>query len=267
MGKRTSYEPGTFSYVELLTTDAAAAKGFYTELLGWEYGEGPMPGGGSYWLAQVGGETVAGLMDQPAAQRDAGVPPAWFSYITVADADETAGRVRELGGDVHAEPFDVMGLGRMAVIADPTGAMFAAWQAGDRIGATQVNDPGCLTWNELSTSDPTAARAFYAKLFGWRFEQMDTAGGPAYWLIEHEGAAEGRNGGMRELAPEQAQMDVPSHWMPYFTVEAAADAVTRGSGAGASTHAGPMEVPAGTIAVLSDPQGAFFGIFEGEVDP
>ena len=267
MGKRTSYEPGTFSWVELSTTDPDGAKAFYGKLFGWEAEDSPIPeeaGGGVYTMCKLDGEDVAALQRQRPDQTAAGIPPNWFSYVTVADADATAERVKELGGAVHAGPFDVMDTGRMAVIADPTGAMFGAWQAGSSIGATRVNDPGCLTMNELSTNDVPRASEFYEGLFGWEIAALDTQGGPPYWSVRHDGAARGLNGGMRELAPEQA--GVPPHWMPYFTVASADDAIATAKGSGGSLAFGPLDIPAGRIAVLHDPQGAFFAIFEGDVD-
>jgi uncharacterized protein len=269
MGKRTSYDPGTFSWIELSTTDTAGAKEFYGGLFGWEADDTPIPqdaGGGVYTILKLDGESVAALYEQMKDQREAGIPPNWFSYITVTDADATAARAKELGGSVHAGPFDVMTMGRMAVIADPTGAVFGVWQARDSIGATQVNDPGCLTMNELSTNDVDAAARFYTDLFAWNVEALDTQGAPPYWSIRHEGAAAGLNGGMRQLAPEQAEAGVPPHWMPYFTTRSVDDAIKATTGAGGTHHAGPIDIPAGQIAVLSDPQGAFFAIFEGDVD-
>jgi predicted enzyme related to lactoylglutathione lyase len=267
MGTRTSYEPGTFSWIEFSTTDPDEAKVFYGELFGWQAEDTPIPedaGGGVYTICTIGGERVAAIQEQRADQRDAGIPPNWFSYITVASADEAAAKAKELGGSIHMDAFDVMTAGRMAVVGDPTGAVFGAWEAGDNIGATLVNDPGCLTSNELSTNDVERAREFYSAMFGWRIEEVDTQGGPRYWTIAHDGAAEGRNGGMRGPAPEQA--GVPPHWMPYFTVSSADAAIATTREAGGAVHAGPVEIPAGRIAVLGDPQGAIFGIFEGEVD-
>ena len=203
VGQRTGYQPGTFSYIELATPDPDAAKAFYGALFDWEPDDQALPeeaGGGVYTTLRVGGDAVAGVTPQQPDQQAAGVPPYWLSYVTVTDADATADRARELGGQVHAGPFDVMTLGRMAVITDPAGAAFAVWQAGDSIGATRVNDPGCLTSNELSTTDVVGAIAFYTGLFGWQIEEVDTGRGPRYWLINHAGATEGRNGGMRELA-------------------------------------------------------------------
>jgi uncharacterized protein len=269
MGKRTSYEPGTFSYVELHTTDTEGAKAFYGGLFGWQGEDVPIPeeaGGGTYTLLKLGGETVAALTPQAPQQRDAGVPPNWFSYVTVANADESAAKAAELGGGVHAGPFDVMDAGRMAVIGDPTGAILGVWQAGSSIGATLVNDPGCLTMNELATNDVDRARTFYEGLFGWSFEQLDTGEAPPYWAIHHPGAARGLNGGMRELVPQQTAAGIPPHWMPYFTVESTNATVGATGDAGGGVLAPAFDIPAGRIAVLHDPQGAAFAVFEGEVD-
>src|SRR5215207_2643365 len=120
MGKRTSYEPGTFSWVELATPDPGAAKEFYATLFGWDSEDAPVPGDGVYTTLRLGGSRVAALQEQPQGQRDAGIPPYWFSYVTVGSADDAAARAHELGAVIHIEPFDVMDAGRMAVIADPT---------------------------------------------------------------------------------------------------------------------------------------------------
>lgn len=265
MGRRRSYEPGTFCWVDLGTTDVEGAKAFYNELLGWDYNDRPA-GADIYSVARRYEADVAALYGQRANERRRGLPPHWDSYVSTDSADRTAAQAKELGGSVLAEPFDVMDAGRMAVIADPTGAMLCAWQPADHIGAGHVNDVGCLTWNELSTSDPERAAAFYSELFGWRFEEVDAAGGPAYWVIGHNGAAEGRNGGMRELAPEQVQARIPPHWMPYFTVDSVEDTGQKVTTARGTLLAGPMQIGVGRIAVMSDPQGAVFAVFEGEVD-
>lgn len=257
MGTRTSYEPGTFSRVELFTTDPDDAKRFYGELLGWQTD-------GASETASQGGKAVAAITEQPDPQRSAGVPPHWLSYVTVASADDSAARASELGGTVHAGPFDVGDAGRIAVVADPTGAMLGLWEARGSIGAELVNDPGCLTANELATDDVDAASSFYRGLFGWSIEAVDTGGGPGYWLIHHDGAAQGRNGGMRELSP--GEDGVPPNWAPYFTTTSIDDTLARAEELGGSTLVGATEIPAGRFAAVRDPQGGVFSIFEGAVD-
>jgi predicted enzyme related to lactoylglutathione lyase len=265
MGERTSYEPGTFSWVELSTTDPEGAKRFYGELFGWGAQDNEIPGGaGVYTMAKVDGSDVAGITAQPEQQRSAGVPPNWFSYVAVATADDSAERVKELGGQVHAGPFDVGEAGRMAVIADPAGAMFGLWQAGDAIGAGRVNEPGCLTWNELATNDPEGVQAFYTGLFGWTFEEARAEEGPRYWIIGHQGGASGQNGGLRELTPQEE--GVPPHWMPYFGTNSVDESLAKAEGIGGATVFPAMEVPAGKFAGVRDPQGAMFSLFEGHLD-
>jgi uncharacterized protein len=257
MGTRTSYEPGTFSWVELFTTDLEDAKRFYGSLFDWQTE-------GASATATRGGKAVAAITEQPDPQRSAGVPPHWLSYVTVASADDSAARAAELGGSVHAGPFDLGDVARMAVVADPTGAMLGLWQARGSIGSELVNDPGCLTANELATDDVEAATSFYRGLFGWSIEQVGGDDGPSYWLIHHDGAAQGRNGGMRELT--SGESGVPPNWVPYFTATSIEDALARADELGGGTLVGATAIPAGRFAAVRDPQGGVFSIFEGAVD-
>ena len=260
MGDRTSYPNGTFNWIELLTPDEADAKRFYGGLFGWDYDEQPIDGGGTYTMVRAGGKEAAG-MHQPGTEQQ-GVPPNWLSYAAVDDVDATASRAAELGGTVMAGPFDVMESGRMAVIQDPTGAVLGLWQANKNIGATVVNVHGALTMNQLNTSDPEAASSFYSELLGWQVAALDTGDGPPYWSIEN---SEGRlNGGMMDL-PADAQ--APSHWLAYFAVEDLDAATGRIGELGGQVLVPPTPIPSGRFAVARDPQGAYFALFEGELDP
>lgn len=254
MGVRTSYAPGTFSWVELGTTDAAGAKAFYGGLFGWEGVDFPIGDEGVYTMLRLGDEDVAALYEQGA---DAG-PPAWLSYVTVSDVDAAGARVRELGGTLLSDPFDVFDTGRMAVARDPQGAAFALWQAGSHIGAGRVNDAGCFCWNELETTDPDAATAFYGGLFGWRTGPVE--GGDGYLVIEH---GDGRNGAISQLPEDEG---APPRWNVYFTVESADDAVRRIGELGGRVLGGPIDASVGRFVVAQDPQGAAFVLFEGDVD-
>jgi hypothetical protein len=259
MGKRTSYAPGTFSWVDLATTDAAAATAFYGELFGWEPADTPAGEGRTYTMLRLDGDDVGALFEMGPEMRARGVPPTWTSYVTVEDANAVAARTRELGGAVHAEPFDVMQAGRMALLEDPAGAMFAVWQPREHAGAGRVNDPGCLCINELATTNIETAARFYGDLFGWETEPIDTGGGPQYAAV--------RNGGNLNANVSVAEGGAPPHWRPYFTVLSIDDAVGKILGGGGQVLAGPIDIPAGRIAVALDPQGAVFALFEGEVDP
>ena len=167
MGRRTSYPPGTFSWVDLATTDVAAAKSFYTDLLGWDLEDNEAGDGAVYTMCRIDGDAVCGLFEMSEEMRATGARPTWTSYVTVADADGAAGRTKELGGGVTDDAFDVLDAGLMAVLRDPQDAVFAVWQPRTRIGAERVNDVGCLCMNELATTDLDGARAFYEPLFDW----------------------------------------------------------------------------------------------------
>jgi uncharacterized protein len=264
MGTRTSYQPGTFSWVELATTDRDDAKRFYGGLFGWECEDDARSAGDVNTMARLDGEAVAGISEQPASQGARGIPPSWVSYVTVASADESATRAGELGGTVHTGPLDLGDAARVAVVADPTGAAIGLWEARSSIGAERVNGPGCLTSNELATDDVDAASKFYRELFGWAIEEVDTGGGPRYWLIHGEGALEGRNGGMRELGPEGE--GIPPNWVPYFTTESVGKALARADELGGAALMPATQIPAGIIAAVRDPQGAVLSVFEGAVD-
>ena len=255
MGERTSHPPGMFSWVDLGTTDADGAKAFYGALLGWEFQDMPVPGAPPYSMAAIGGLTVAALY----AKQDDQAPPAWLSYVTVADADGVATSAAGLGATVVSEPLDVMDAGRMAVLQDPTGAVFAIWQPQRSIGAQLVNDVGSLTMNQLNTSDPHAAQAFYGALFGWTFEQV-ASGEQEFWSIAN---GDRLNGGMM---PTPQGWDIPSHWLAYFTVADVDASVAQIRDLGGGVTVGPLPIPAGRFAVATDPQGAGFAIFEGRVD-
>ncbi len=261
MGERTEHKPGTFSWVDIATTDQEGAKAFYSGLFGWETEDLPAGDGISYSMARIGGKAVAAIAPQPQQQRDAGVPPMWNSYVTVASADDAAAKAQEAGATVHAPPFDVLDAGRMAVIQDPTGAFFMVWESKQSIGAECVNEPGTLTWNELHVGDPEAAAGFYSQLFGWTTQDIDMGDGRTYRTVYN---GERMNGG---ILPHPQGPQAPPYWLPYFVSEDAAATLTRAEELGGSTAAAPMQLPTGaTIAVAQDPQGAYFALFEGETE-
>jgi uncharacterized protein len=248
MGARTSYSPGTFSWAELATSDAAAAKAFYTALFAWGYDDMPVGDGQVYTMAKRDGQVVGALFSSEE-------PPHWNCYVTVASVDDAAARAAELGATVLSEPFDVMDAGRMAVIADPTGAALCLWEPRGSIGATLVNAPGAMTWNDLVTPDPDAAARFYGDLFGWTTEEIPGADG--YRMIKN---GDRRNGGV------MPSRDGTAAWMPYFGHEDVDRLVAEVDGLGGRVLNGPVRMPQGSIAVLGDPQGAVFAIWTGEYE-
>ena len=251
MGERTSYEPGTFSYAELATSDAAAAQAFYTAVFGWTYDSVPMGDDQPpYHPIQLDGKQAGALFEA------GDQPPHWNSYVTVASVADSSARAAELGATVVMEPFDVMGLGDMAVIRDPSGAFLSLWQAKQHIGAEVVNQPGALAWNDLITPDPETAERFYGGLFGWTFQEIPGSGG--YRVITNGGRS---NGG---IFPK-ADVPVPA-WLPYFGIEDLDRMLAELDGLGGRLFNGPVEVPAGRFAVCADPQGAMFAVLTGDYD-
>ena len=258
MGERTQYAPGTFSWTDLSTTDQDAAKAFYAGLFGWQADDRPVDESTVYSMQLIDGKAVAAISPQPALQREAGVPPLWNSYITVASADDAAARAGEFGGTVHAPPFDVMDAGRMAVIQDPTGAFFMIWEPRATIGAERVNAPGALCWNELATPDFDAAQAFYGDLFGWTFDAFEGSEMP-YYTIKN---GEANNGGMR--APQPGE---PPNWLVYFGTEDTDASLAKVQEGGGSALGPAMDLPMGRIGIAQDPQGATFALYAGQLEP
>ena len=260
MSERTSYAPGTPSWVDLGSPDLDAAVEFYTGLFGWEVPASEnVEQTGGYRRATKDGADVAGMM--PLMQE--GQPPAWSSYVSVEDADATAAAVKEAGGSVFAEPMDVMDLGKMAIFADPTGAVFGVWQPGTFPGAGLVNEPGALAWNELGTRDPDAAKAFYGAVFGWGFRDSDMGGMGTYteWLNGEDSI-----GGMLDISGRLPD-EVPAHWLAYFAVENTDAALETVKSSGGGVAFGPIDIPAGRFAVVRDPHGAAFAVIQMPEEP
>ena len=193
MGKRQSYEPGTFSWVDLSTPDAEGAKAFYGGLFGWEFRDDGIPGG-VYTMCLREGDEVGAIVQQDEQ------PAHWNNYVSVVSADETAAKAKQLDAAVIEEPFDVMGLGRMAVLADPGGAMLCVWEPRSHIGAGRVNDLSCMGWNELQTRDSEEAGDFYSALFGWETEPIEDNGMLVYTTIKNAGS---QNGGFMPMSEER----------------------------------------------------------------
>jgi predicted enzyme related to lactoylglutathione lyase len=253
MSERTSYPPGTFSWADLTTSDAEDAKRFYGELHGWEFDESPVPQGGVYVMVRKDGANVAGLSES------ADHPPHWNNYVTVESADAAARRGEELGGTVVMPAFDVMDVGRMAMLQDPTGAMLCVWEPRSNIGAGRVNEPGAMTWNDLTTPDAEAASTFYGEWLGWRIEEIPEAYG--YRVIYN---GDRSNGGILPRRPDMG--DVPPNWMPYFGTEDVEQAVGRVKELGGQVLTQPMPVPNGAFIVIADPQGAVSALWSGVYD-
>lgn len=249
-----SYPQGTPSYAELVTPDQESAKAFYGPLFGWDLEDVPMGDQGVYVAASRDGATVAGISGPMPGLED---HPAWWGvYLTVDDVDATTAKVAGAGGRVDAEPFDVFDMGRMAAIADPTGARVNLWQPGSSIGTEIANEPGTPIWNEVMTSDVARATAFYTEVLGVGWEEFPMEGGPSYTCL----MVDGRPVGGAMVLPDDS---VPPHWNVYFNVESTDDTVARATGLGGSVPVPPFDVPTvGRLAVLADPQGGMFCLMQ-----
>ena len=248
---------GSFCWMELGTTDQNAAKKFYGDLFGWTVNDAPIGPGQFYSMFQLNGKDAAAAYTLEKEKLAQGIPPHWMLYIATDNADATAKRAAELGANVLMQPFDVMDVGRMAVIQDPTGAVFCAWLAKKHIGIGARNEEGAFCWADLNTTDVKRAEDFYSKLFGWNLEagENDTTG---YLHIKN---GEDYIGGMPPS--EHMPPGAPPHWLLYFETSNCDASVEKAKQGGAKVCFGPVSMEnVGRFAVLTDPQGAAFSVFQ-----
>jgi predicted enzyme related to lactoylglutathione lyase len=246
MPRVSSLPMGQPIWFDLMTSDPEAACAFYAAVLGWTY-DVSGPEMGHYAIAKIGDAAAAGIGGlEPGAEW----PPAWTVYFGVRDADATARTIEAAGGRTLAPAMDVAEFGRMAMCADPTGAVFALWQPGLHTGAGVVDEHGAMTWCDVNTRDAEAASAFYAAVFGLRHEVNDDGGGPYHLL--HRGDAPVC--GVMPMTPEWG--DAPSHWSAYFAVRDVEQARAAVLAHGGQLLHGPFDTPYGRIIVVMDPQGA-----------
>jgi uncharacterized protein len=247
----TSYQPGTFSWVDLATSDQNSAKAFYAEILGWSYVDNPMGDDTFYTMAQTDGKDAAGIFKLPAEQAAMGIPPHWQSYVTVESAEAAAEKAKGLGANILMEPFDVFTSGRMAAIQDPGGAVFNVWEPKDNIGAGIANCPGAFCWNELFTKDLEGSKAFYTGMFDWTADTMDM-GHMQYTSFKRDDRG---MAGMLEINPEWGA--IPPHWNVYLTVEDCNASLEKVASLGGKPLDAPRDIPnVGRFAMITDPQGA-----------
>lgn len=272
MPERDGYIPGVPCWVDSTQPDPEASLDFYKGIFGWEL-EDMMPPGApmKYFIGRIRGGDVAAVGSHPP-----GAPPmaTWNTYIWVASADDTAAKVREAGGRVIGEPFDVMDAGRMAVFADPEGAVFAVWEAKKQKGARVVNEHGSLNFNGLATRDPAGAKQFYGDVFGW--ETLDL-GFTTMWTLPGYGdhLEEGTPGIRKQIAemggPEgfidvvaamnpiaEGDTEIQPHWTVTFAVDDADATAAKAAELGGTVLAAPFDAPWVRMAVIKDPQGAMF---------
>jgi predicted enzyme related to lactoylglutathione lyase len=271
MPERDGYIPGVPCWVDTSQPDPEAAAEFYRGLFGWEI-EDVMPPGSEmkYFMGRIRGGDVAGIGGTPE-----GAPPmaTWNTYVWVDDADEAAAKVRDAGGTVLSEPFDVMDAGRMAVCADPEGAVFGLWQARNQKGARVVNEAGALNFNGLGTRDVDGAKAFYGAVFGW--QTMSVGGGNEMWTLPGYGDhLEERTPGLREQMAAMGgppgfedvvasinpipddQPDIPPHWSVTFATDDAEATAAKAAELGGKVVVPPFDGPWVRMTLIADPGGA-----------
>jgi len=273
MPERDRYIPGVPCWVDTSQPDPEAAVAFYGGLFGWEFEDAMPPGSeGKYFIGRLRGGDVAAVGSIPE-----GAPPmaSWNTYVWVDSADETASKAIAAGGKALMEPFDVMDAGRMAVLADPEGAVFCVWQPKQHRGAAIVNEPGSLNFNGLNTRDPAGAKAFYGSVFGW--QTLGLEGGFQMWTLPGYGDhLEAGDPQMRERMAEVGapagfedvvaslnpipddQPDTPPHWGVTFAVDDADAIAAKAAELGATVIVAPFDAPWVRMTVLVDPQGATF---------
>lgn len=255
---------GAFIWYELMTTDAAAANGFYASVVpGWSFGE-RVPVDIDYrMILRSDGGNAGGVMQLDDAMRQNGARPAWLGYVGASDVDRTVADVEARGGSVLMPPWDVPGVGRLAMVADPQGNPFYLMDPeGDEGAVSDVfspNDEQRVSWNELATSDPDAARSFYGDLFGWTSEEFMPMGEAGeYRFIAHAGTT---IGAVYHPQNEGFAGKKDAGWRYYIrvpSVSASAEAVKAGGG---QVIMGPHEVPGGDFIIVGqDPQGADFAL-------
>jgi predicted enzyme related to lactoylglutathione lyase len=254
MQETPEIKPGNFCWVELGTSDSEAAKNFYTQLFGWDVQDNPMGPDMMYTMLKLDGKDVGGLYKLMPDMVEQGVPPHWLTYVAVTNADEKVEKAKAEGATIMNGPFDVATHGRMAVIKDPTDAVFAVWQPLDHKGSGVWGAPNSACWSELGTHDPERAGEFYGNVFGWTKEPF----GDMYTVLKNDDTG---IGGMYKLTPEMGP--VPPHWLVYFSVEDADAAVQKATELGANVMKPAEDIPGvGRFAILLDPQGAAFAVIK-----
>lgn len=255
MATRDHYTPGTPSWIDLMSPDVDASTAFYTELFGWDAeDQHDDEGTRIYTMFKQDGRDIAGLGGQMPGMDS--MPPMWNSYVATDDCEETVARAEKAGGTVVAPPMKVMDSGSMAIVQDPAGAVISIWQADQHIGATLVNEPNALAWNELLSRDLEGVTDFYADTFGWSFEDDDMGTLGIYRLAK---VGDDRVAGMMTM-PAEMPDQVPSFWNVYFSVEDVDQTCVKAKELGGQVVMEPMDSPAGRLATLHDAQGGSFSI-------
>jgi len=250
---RDGYANGVPSWVDLSTTDVEKAKTFYGELFGWEWVGNEMPGFGTYWMATLKGQLVAGLSGQPPEMAAQHVPSMWNTYVNVDSVDQTVAKAMAAGGQLAMPAADIPDAGRMAFLIDPSGATFGLWQPSGHKGAGLVNEHGALIWNEVLAPDTARIVEFYRKVFGWEPSAQTMEGMGEYTMFNLDGSPVGGT-----MAAPTAE--IPPHWRIWFGSSDPVETAAKAAELGATVVISPTDSPMGKVASLLDPTGAGFSV-------
>jgi predicted enzyme related to lactoylglutathione lyase len=247
---------GKFVWHDLMTTDPARARAFYSALVGWSYNEVDM-GTYKYPMIHAAGADHGGIVNLSAA---AGLPSHWVCYVTVDDVDAAAAKAGELGGRVPEGGRDIPGVGRFAAIVSPGGAVICPYKpntwGGE--GYDGPGRPGTFVWHELLALDPEAEGRFFGAIFGWTTQAMDMGPMGTYHLFKRPDRPEKDAAGMMKK-PEGSG---PSAWLPYIGVEDVDATFAKVEPLGGTVWVKPTDIPnVGRFAVVSDPTGATFALY------
>jgi predicted enzyme related to lactoylglutathione lyase len=247
---------GHFYFADLKTTNVKVTCDFYGALFGWQFTqvEGSQP---PYMIATIDGRSKAAIACAADELEANGRQPHWFSYLNVDDLDAAVEQVPALGGEVLVPPFDVMELGRMSVVADPTGASHGLWQ--DKVDATTVFDEhGSPFWNELHSSDVDASLDFYEQLVQWKRQPNEMGPDLTYYVMETPEHGDPKQVGAGGIM-QRMRDEIDSTWTVYFNVDDADAAAAKAVELGGSIMMEPHDIPGvGRSTWIVDPTGAFF---------
>lgn len=252
--KITKHTTGTPCWADLMTADPDKARSFYAGLFDWNFEIGG-PESGGYSMARLGTNEICGLSGKPPGMEQ--MPSVWTVYLAVDDVDATLAKIKEAGGSVTMGPMDVMGQGKMAVVADPTGGMFGLWQPLAFSGAKIVKEPGSLTYAELNTRDLPKARDFFVKVFGLTAKKME-APGMTYETLH---AGDKTSFGILQMDANWPAT-VPPHWMSYFEVADTDATIAKLKQLGGHECVPAFDTPYGRMAVVDDGLGGTFSVIE-----
>lgn len=241
------------AWIDLSSTDPSGSRDYYSKLFGWKAEPEKDPEAGGYAIARLDGKDVAGI----GGTQDPSAPSAWMVYIGTRDADAVAKKVEAAGGKVVAPAFKVMDVGRMAVFQDPTGAFISVWEPQTMNGFDVQRKPGAYSWAELNSRGFGKAADFYKKVFGWG-EKASPMGEGQGDYTEFKLGDESIAGGMEmnSMVPKE----VPSYWMVYFGVADVDKAHQKATSLGGQETLPPADFPGGRFSIVTDPQGAMFGL-------